>query len=157
MPDADEQSTSDHGWDPDADCSALAEIIAALRGLGVRTSLFVDADAEGVQRLLKAAPADCVELYTGPYALAHAAGGGEAHLAMHRDAAEAARAAGAGVNAGHDLNLANLEDYVRAVRPDEVSIGHALSLDALRLGLGEAVRRYRLRIIAALEQPPGPR
>ncbi|MBF2754141.1 MAG: pyridoxine 5'-phosphate synthase [Gammaproteobacteria bacterium AqS3] len=157
VPDADEQSTSDHGWDATADCSALAEMVAELKGLGARTSLFVDADAEGVRRLLEATRADCIELYTGPYALGHAAGDGQGHLAMHAEAAEAARALGAGVNAGHDLNLANLEDYVRAVRPDEVSIGHALSLDALRLGLGEAVRRYCARIIAALEHGPSPK
>jgi pyridoxine 5-phosphate synthase len=84
-----------------------------------------------------------VELYTEPYGAAAAEGHGARALPAYVAAAAAARAEGLGVNAGHDLSLANLAAFLAAVRPvDEVSIGHALIADALELGLAETVRRY---------------
>jgi pyridoxine 5-phosphate synthase len=85
-----------------------------------------------------------VELYTEPYAAAVLEGREAASLASYALAAEAARAAGLGVNAGHDLGLQNLAPFLARVGPiDEVSIGHALIGDALEFGMTETVRRYR--------------
>jgi pyridoxine 5-phosphate synthase len=87
--------------------------------------------------------ADRVELYTEPYAQLHGTPLQAASVAGYAAAAEAAQACGLGVNAGHDLNLANLGDFIRAVPGVlEVSIGHALTADALEMGMAAAVRAY---------------
>lgn len=139
VPDAAGQRTSDHGWAPLV-AAQLVPVIADLRALGVRVSLFVDPEPAAVAAAA-AAGADRVELYTGPYAEAFAAG--RDVLPTYRAAAEAARAAGLGVNAGHDLDLDNLGPFLDAVPGvDEVSIGQALVADALERGLAEAVAAY---------------
>ena len=141
-PDSAEQSTSDHGWDLGRDGERLRPLIDEARALGVRVSLFMDADANAMTAA-RAVGADRVELYTEPYALAHGTPGQAASLAAFAAAAEAARREGLGVNAGHDLNLANLGDFVAAVPGVlEVSIGHALVADALELGMAGTVRAY---------------
>jgi pyridoxine 5-phosphate synthase len=104
--------------------------------------LFVDPVTE-MMPLARDLGADRVELYTEPYAAAVAVGRGAESVASYGRAAAAARAAGLGVNAGHDLNLENLAAFVQGAGPvDEVSIGHALIADALELGMAETVRRY---------------
>ena len=147
VPDGDGQLTSDHGFDLARDADRLRPLVAELKSLGVRVSLFVDAGAPGLD-IAAAIGADRVEIYTGPFAEAHAAGDPGAA----RDAAATARAArqaGLGVNAGHDLSQANLGDFLAAVPGVlEVSIGHALIGEALHAGLDATVRAY-LRIIAA--------
>jgi pyridoxine 5-phosphate synthase len=88
-----------------------------------------------------------VELYTEPYARAHGTAQQAASLERYRLAAEAALRAGLEVNAGHDLNLLNLADFLCAVPGvREVSIGHALISDALEFGLAQTVQRYRAQI-----------
>ena len=148
VPDSDAQLTSDHGFDFACDGERLRPHVAALKALGCRVSLFVDADADGDgggQRLAQAAAVGAarVELYTGPYAEAFAAGDTTAALDACAQSARFAHAAGLGVNAGHDLSQANLNAFLTAV-PDvlEVSIGHALIDDALYAGLGATVRAY---------------
>lgn len=139
VPDAAGQRTSDHGWAPLV-AAQLVPVIADLRALGVRVSLFVDPEPAAVAAAA-AAGADRVELYTGPYAEAFAAG--RDVRPAYGAAAEAARAAGLGVNAGHDLDLHNLGPFLDAVLGvDEVSIGQALVADALERGLAEAVAAY---------------
>jgi pyridoxine 5-phosphate synthase len=142
VPDSEGQFTSDHGWDLEADGERLRGVIAEAHSFGVRVSLFMDAETAPMA-LAKAVGADRVELYTEPYAAARGTPHQGDELARFAAAARAASAAGLGVNAGHDLNLDNLADFVRAV-PNvlEVSIGHALVGDALELGMAEAVRRY---------------
>ncbi len=163
VPDSIDQLTSDHGWDVAAAHDRLSPVISELHDLGCRVSLFMDADA-GQWSLARDLGADRVELYTEAYAKAHAAaaaGGqtsaGAAHegvLEGYSAAARAAQAVGLGVNAGHDLNLANLTDFLSAVPGVlEVSIGHALIADALRYGLADTVRRY-LAAVAAAHPPP---
>lgn len=143
VPDAPGQRTSDHGWDLDADGERLEPLVARLRTLGCRVSLFMDPDPEAMARAADVG-ADRVELYTEPYARAFTDGEPSAALARYADAAGAAHAAGLGVNAGHDLNLDNLGPFARAVpHVAEVSIGHALTADALWLGLDAAVRAYQ--------------
>jgi pyridoxine 5-phosphate synthase len=143
VPDETGQFTSDHGWSLPADAARLAPVIAELKSMGVRVSLFMDADAPAMPMVARLG-ADRVELYTEPYARAFGGPGEDAALSRYVECARAAHAAGIGVNAGHDLNLANLARFVAAVPGvAEVSIGHALIADALEFGLAETVRRYR--------------
>lgn len=145
VPDADAQLTSDHGFDFRRDAARLRAPVDALRALGCRVSLFADAD--GDVAAAAAIGADRIELYTGPYAEAWATTRDRTAAAPFAEAATRARAAGLGINAGHDLSLDNLGGFLDAV-PDvlEVSIGHALIGEALYLGLAETVARY-LRIV----------
>ena len=148
VPDSAEQSTSDHGWDLARDGARLAPLIDEARALGVRVSLFMGADPAAMA-VARAVGADRVELYTEPYARAHGTPEQARSLTAFAEAARAAQREGLGVNAGHDLNLANLGDFVAAVpRVLEVSIGHAFVADALELGMAGAVRAY----VAALER-----
>ena len=147
VPDTDAQLTSDHGFALEQDAERLAPLVAELKRIGTRVSLFVDAGAAGLEHA-RAIGADRVEIYTGPYAVAFAAGDARAELALCRDTALRAQAAGLGVNAGHDLNQQNLLPFLRGVPGVlEVSIGHALIGEALYQGLSQTVRNY-LEIIA---------
>lgn len=141
VPDGDAQLTSDHGFDFARDADALAPHVAALKVLGCRVSLFADTGADVARAA--AIGAGRIELYTGPYAEAFAAGAADAALPRYADTARAALSAGLGVNAGHDLGQANLAAFLDAV-PNvlEVSIGHALIVEALYEGLAATVRRY---------------
>lgn len=146
VPDAREAFTSNHGWNlielDAASRAALSRSVSELKALGARVSLFLDPVVE-MMPIARELGADRVELYTEPYAAAAAAGRGAESIAVYGRAAAAARAVGLGVNAGHDLSLSNLEQFVRGAGPiDEVSIGHALIADALELGMAETVRRY---------------
>ncbi len=143
VPDDDAQLTSDHGWQIAPHHQALTEVLSRCHALGARVSLFMDPDPDEISRA-RDLGTDRIELYTGPYAHDHARG--EPYrgnsLALYRRAAEHARAIGVGVNAGHDLDLANLPDFARIDAVQEVSIGHALIADALRIGLHAAVSAY---------------
>lgn len=148
VPDETGAFTSDHGWNLAQDQARLLPVLAELRGLGVRVSLFMD-PAAGVMASARELGADRVELYTEPYARAFATAGEAPALRLYAEAALAAQRAGLGVNAGHDLNRDNLPAFLRAVPGVlEVSIGHALIADALELGLAQTVRQY----LAAIEQ-----
>jgi pyridoxine 5-phosphate synthase len=141
VPDAPDASTSDHGWNLDAERRRLSPIIRELRELGARVSLFMDIDSTEWE-LARELGADRVELYTEPYAAAHARGDASAVLKQCAAAASGAQARGLGVNAGHDLNLHNLPDFLRIPGILEVSIGHALIADAIEMGLRGAVKAY---------------
>ena len=151
VPDSEGQFTSDHGWNLQADGERVRPLIEECHALGVRVSLFMDAEPAAMA-LAKAVGADRVELYTEPYAAAHGGVDQAAQLNRFAAAAQAALDAGLGINAGHDLNRANLADFLRAVPGvQEVSIGHALIGDALEFGYGETVKRY-LQCIQDAEQ-----
>jgi pyridoxine 5-phosphate synthase len=142
VPDAPDQITSNHGWDTVANQEFLAEVIAAFKEAGIRTSVFVDPDAVMVEHAAKVG-ADRVELYTEPYAAGYAADREKA-IAPYIIAAKVAKKVGLGLNAGHDLSLENLAYFAQNIpNLDEVSIGHALICDALYLGLKETIRRYK--------------
>jgi pyridoxine 5-phosphate synthase len=141
VPDSVEAATSDHGWNVEEHAGRLGSAIAEFRDLGIRVSLFMDADSDQ-WRLARELGADRVELYTEPFAVAHARGDIEASLATYASAADAAQTAGLGVNAGHDLNLRNLGTFCSIPGILEVSIGHALIADALEMGMAAAVRAY---------------
>ena len=142
VPDAEGQFTSDHGWTFPQDAARLKPLIDDAHALGLRVSLFMDADPVAMLAA-KAVGADRVELYTEPYAAAWGTAGQGAQLQRFAAAAHAALDAGLGVNAGHDLNRDNLRDFVQQVPGvQEVSIGHALIADALELGYAATVQAY---------------
>lgn len=148
VPDSIEQSTSDHGWNLLANGDRLRPLIRQLKGFGCRVSLFMDANEDSMS-LARDLGADRIELYTAPFADAFEHGPLGPILESYRTAALAAQRCGLGVNAGHDLSLANLPELIRQVPGiDEVSIGHALIAEALEIGLPETVRRY-LRLIGS--------
>ena len=156
VPDAVGQFTSDHGWNLPDDAARLEPLVAEAKSLGVRVSLFMDPVAPSM-RHARAAGADRIELYTESYARAHRTERQAQELERFVQAAEAALAAGLGVNAGHDLNRTNLTDFLRAVPGVlEVSIGHALIADALELGYAETVRDYQRCIQRAFAPGPAP-
>jgi pyridoxine 5-phosphate synthase len=146
VPDETGAFTSDHGWNLPADADRLRPVIEQAKKLGVRVSLFMD-PVPAAMRFAADLGADRVELYTEPYAQSFGTAEQEASLRTYAAAAEAALAAGLGVNAGHDLNRANLAPFLAAVPGvDEVSIGHALIADALEYGLAATVRMYQAEI-----------
>ena len=143
VPDGDNQLTSDHGFDLRRDGEQIAPLVAELKALGIRTSLFMDPDPAQI-RLAAQVGADRIELYTEAYARAYAAGAEvDAVLQRYIRAAETAAEVGLGVNAGHDLDLHNLPLFSRVPGLLEVSIGHALTVDALRLGLATTIAAYQ--------------
>jgi pyridoxine 5-phosphate synthase len=141
VPDGDGQLTSDHGFDFARDLVGLREHVSALKAIGCRVSVFADAGVD--MDAAAASGADRIELYTGPYAEAFAAGHPQQQLPAFADTARAAQSRGMGVNAGHDLSQANLGTFIAGV-PDvlEVSIGHALIGEALYDGFAFTVKRY---------------
>lgn len=142
VPDSVGQFTSDHGWTFPDDAERLAPLVAECRELGVRVSLFMDPIPE-MMRAAREVGADRIELYTEAYASAWGTPRQAEVLARYAAAAEAALAAGLGINAGHDLNRDNLTDFLAAVPGvQEVSIGHALTADALELGFPATIRAY---------------
>jgi pyridoxine 5-phosphate synthase len=143
VPDDPNQSTSDHGWTISGREELLKRVISRFRSRGIRVSLFIDADP-AVPALARAMGADRVELYTGPFGAKFTPESRADELAKLKAAAQAARGAGLGVNAGHDLTRENLPELVAAVPfLEEVSIGHAAIADALHFGMAETVRLFR--------------
>lgn len=143
VPDGDGQLTSDHGFDLAIDCDRLAPVVDRLRACGARVSVFVDPGSTRGMDKARRAGISRVEIYTGPYAEAFAAGHPEKALAACRETVIAALDAGLEVNAGHDLDQLNLGPFLRALpQVAEVSIGHALIDDALYAGLERTVRDY---------------
>ena len=150
MPDGDGQLTSDHGFDFIRDGEALRPLVAALKASGSRISVFVDVGDPDVARAADCG-ADRVELYTGPFAEAFDAGDPGTALQAAAATARRAQEAGLEVNAGHDLNQANLAAFLSTVpNVREVSIGHALIGEALYAGLDATVRAYRRIVDAAV-------
>ncbi|HWB17313.1 MAG TPA: pyridoxine 5'-phosphate synthase [Vicinamibacterales bacterium] len=143
VPVAPGEITSQAGWPATTSSAALGGIVWALRKAGVRVSLFIDPVLESV-RWAASLGADRVELYTEPFASAYDAGPaeGRASFARYADAATLAHELGLGVNAGHDLDLENLQLFRTLPYLDEVSIGHALITHALWVGLEQAVTDY---------------
>ena len=142
VPDSEGQFTSDHGWSFPLDAERLRPLIAEAHALGVRVSLFMDAEPDQMAGA-KAVGADRVELYTEPYAAAWHTPQRAEQLERFRAAGQAALDAGLGLNAGHDLNRENLAAFLRTVPGvQEVSIGHALMADALELGYAATVADY---------------
>lgn len=141
VPDSAAQLTSDHGWVPRDSGELLRDVLARLRAIGVRSSLFMDPDVDLIADL-QGLPVDRIELYTEPYAQNFATPKAQSVLQQYREAALHAQKLGLGVNAGHDLNLQNLAAFLEIPDILEVSIGHALTVEALELGIAETMARY---------------
>jgi pyridoxine 5-phosphate synthase len=135
--------TSEAGWNPARDAEVVRASVAKVKAAGVRASVFIDPN-EAAVRFARDCGADRIELYTEPFARSFERGD-TAALASFNVYAQAARCAhslGLGVNAGHDLDLDNLELFASLPHLDEVSIGHAIISDALYRGLESVVRDY---------------
>jgi pyridoxine 5-phosphate synthase len=135
--------TSQAGWSPETPPEQMAGIVKSLRDDGVRVSLFVDPEEDAI-RWAADVGADRVELYTEPFARAYERGqkAAEESYAIYARAATLANSFGLGINAGHDLDLDNLQMFRGLPHLDEVSIGHALISHALFVGLDRSVREY---------------
>lgn len=142
VPDSPDALTSSAGWNTVDNCSFLSDIVDELHEVGIRTSIFVNADPKMIEAAAKTGT-DRIELYTEPYASFYPSN----HLAAVTPFVEAAKLAkklGLGINAGHDLSLENLHFlYQQIPWLDEVSIGHALISDALYLGLEKTIKAYK--------------
>ncbi len=164
VPDAPGQATSDHGWDTIGQAALLEPIIKRLKHTNtranpmfdaldppqMRVALFIDADPAAAVAAASLG-ADRIELYTGPYGHTFEPAAKAARLEDLGLTADAARAAGLGVNIGHDLTLDNLPALIARVPfIAEASIGHALTADALIYGMAETVRRYRAALGASV-------
>ena len=146
VPDKPEQLTSNSGWDTEKEQLFLRDVLNDLRAAGIRSSIFIDADARMAEYAAKAG-ADRVELYTGPYAHMYATDR-DAAIAPFLETAKRVKQLGIGLNAGHDLSLENLKFFTDVITwVDEVSIGHALICDALYLGLEETIKAYQKCLI----------
>lgn len=140
--------TSQAGWPASTDRRELGATVKRLKDAGVRVSMFVDPEDAPI-RWAAEIGADRVELYTEPFAKAFEADGGRASFEVYARAAELSHSLGLGVNAGHDLDLANMVLFRELPHLDEVSIGHALIGRALFVGLDRVVREY-LDVLAGL-------
>ncbi len=143
VPDDPAQATSDHGWEFSSKHNYLKPIVARLNQAGMRVALFADADAEQVKWATDTG-AQRIELYTGPYASCFDdPAGAVRQLELLGKTADAARALGLEINAGHDLMVANIPALIKRIPYlKEVSIGHGITADALEFGMAEAVKRF---------------
>ena len=136
VPDAPDQKTSDHGWNIRAHKDLLTGVIKRIQDSGARVSLFIDPEERMAEEAAELG-ANRIELYTGPYAFNNKL------LPDYSKTADAANRRALGINAGHDLNLDNLARFIAAVPScAEVSIGHAITADALLMGWRGAVSAY---------------
>lgn len=141
VPDDPAQLTSDHGWDVTANGEMLLQVVHRLREAGIRSSLFMEPQIAAIEQV-PAVGADRIELYTEEFAEAFGSGRQPEVLERYRLAAQRAARLGLGVNAGHDLNLQNLAEFLTIPAIKEVSIGHALVVEALHFGIETVIQRY---------------
>ncbi len=148
VPDPPGAITSSEGWDTLANKNFLIDVIRELKSYGIRTSIFIDTRLDMIEHAADTGT-DRVELYTEPYATAFPEDPRKAVEPFARAAAKAAEV-GLGINAGHDLNLENLNYFHHQV-PGllEVSIGHALISDALYYGLENTIQMYKRQLVEA--------
>ncbi|QQR97646.1 MAG: pyridoxine 5'-phosphate synthase [Sphingobacteriales bacterium] len=147
VPDADNQLTSDHGWDTIKNFDFLKDIVQTLQSKNIRTSLFIDADVNMIEHAAKLG-VDRIEYYTGPFAKEYYINKENA-ISSIKETVEIAHQLGLGINAGHDLNLDNLKFFKNNVPYlEEVSIGHAIVCDALYFGLENTIKMYLHQINA---------
>ncbi len=142
VPDAPDQITSDHGWIVSEHKEELVEILSRLKAANIRSSLFMDCDVEEIQ-LAQQVGADRIELHTESYARSFENNTHETHVQQFANAYQTAVNVGLGVNAGHDLDLKNLGFFLEKVPVAEVSIGHALTIEALLSGWEKTISAYK--------------
>lgn len=149
VPDGHHQLTSNHGWNTIENKNYLTDIISVFKNAGIRVSIFVDPFVEMIEGA-KATGTDRIELYTEAYAKQFAVGSKQLAIEPYIVAAAKANELGIGINAGHDLDLNNLQYFAQHI-PGllEVSIGHALICDAIYLGLENTVQLYKRQLKAS--------
>ena len=141
VPDSVDQLTSDHGWQVASSMDLLGPALERIHAAGARAALFLDPDLTQVESAA-ASGYDRIELYTEQYAAAWGSAQQESVLSVYRAAKDRAVLLNLGVNAGHDLDLENLSDFLAMGDILEVSIGHALTVEAIDSGLSHVVSRY---------------
>jgi len=149
VPDDPDQATSDHGWDFRGQGNFLRSVVQRLKNSNMRVALFCDPDSNDSDiRAAGATGADRIEIYTGPYAAMYDnPEGAKVEAGKIAQTAALAQEAGLGINAGHDLTVANLPLLVNRVKHiDEVSIGHGLTADALEFGMKATIERFLIAI-----------
>ena len=147
VPDTLGQLTSDHGWDTVTYKDYLIEKISIFKAAGIRVSIFVDPDVNMIEGAALTGT-DRIELYTESYAKQYAVGSKQKAIDSYLTAATKAKELGLGINAGHDLDLQNLQYFKQNISwLDEVSIGHALICDAIYLGFENAVQLYKRQLM----------
>lgn len=145
VPDAEDAITSNAGWDAIKHKDFLTEVCSEFKKQGIRTSIFIDPKPEMAEAAAMCG-CDRVEMYTEAYARMYSTDR-ESAIKPYIDTAEAAKACGIGLNAGHDLNLENLEYFIQRIPwTDEVSIGHAIICDALYMGLERTIHEYLSKV-----------
>jgi pyridoxine 5-phosphate synthase len=151
VPDTIDAITSNAGWDTIKNKSFLKEVVCEFKNHGIRTSIFVDTDLNFIEAA-KVTGADRIELYTESYAV-NFEKGNKKEINKYVDASNFANNIGLGVNAGHDLNLENINFFVKEIPfLDEVSIGHAIICESLYLGLENVINMYLQKINNAIKQ-----
>jgi pyridoxine 5-phosphate synthase len=141
VPDANNQLTSDHGWNTVEHFSFLTEVVTELKRNNIRTSLFIDGDEKMIEKAAKIGT-NRIEYYTGPFAKDFYFDKEKAILPI-KNTIQLAHQLGLGINAGHDLNLDNIAFFKNEIEfLEEVSIGHAIVCDALYLGLENTIKMY---------------
>ena len=151
VPERREELTTEGGLDAAGQLRVLHDVVGALRDAGIRVSLFIDPDGPQIDAAARLR-ADAIEVHTGAYADAPTAAERQSELARIQAAAQQAQAAGLIVNAGHGLTLDNVAPIAAIPVVHELNIGHSIVADALFVGLEEAVRRMKARILAARPQ-----
>ena len=141
VPDAPDQITSDHGWNTKAEGHFLRSIIADLNEHRIRTSIFLDPELDLIASAAETG-ADRIELYTEEYAKCYGTENQSVILDRYAAAAKKAQQSGLGINAGHDLNQNNLAEFLTIPDVLEVSIGHAITVEALIDGYESTIRSY---------------
>ncbi|CAL2089013.1 Pyridoxine 5'-phosphate synthase [Tenacibaculum sp. 190524A05c] len=145
VPDGEDVLTSNAGWDTIKHQSYLKEVVAEFKNAGIRTSIFIETDLKLIEGAAKTG-VDRIELYTEDFAKEFEKGNKEA-IKQYTEAAVLAHELGLGINAGHDLNLDNIEFFKNNI-PNlaEVSIGHALISESIYLGIENVVNMYLHRL-----------
>lgn len=155
VPDAIGQITSNHGWNTIVHQDYLKSIIAVFKNAGIRVSIFVDPDVEMVKAAATTGT-DRIELYTEAYATEFAKAMQQQNTSLpnivilndYKNAATVAKNLGLGINAGHDLDLNNLNTFIKSIPfVNEVSIGHALICDAIYLGFENTIQLYKRALV----------
>lgn len=141
VPDTTEQLTSDHGWSVEPNLAVLTPALKRIHGVECRAALFLDPDCDEVRAAAQSGY-DRIELYTEQYANTYASAQQDVVLEKYKSAKDLAVSHGLGVNAGHDLDLINLEKFLSIGNILEVSIGHALTVESIDRGLATVVAEY---------------
>jgi pyridoxine 5-phosphate synthase len=141
VPDSPSQLTSDHGWDLTTHLDQVRDTCSRLNGAGIRSAIFLDPEIEQI-RIAPITGTNRIELYTEEYAATYGTKENDQIFQKFKEATLLAQELGLGVNAGHDLNLANLARFLAIEGILEVSIGHALTVESIEKGMDEVIGKY---------------